>query len=287
MIKSLLVPATGSAGDDAAFGAAITLARTFGAHLDFLHVRVDPAAVAVAMTSETGAAAMISGLIERIEADADERERLARERFDAFCRRESLAFADAPSAAGGLSAAWHCETGEDAFWIAEYGRAADLLVLGRPDNGDGIGREALEAALLDSGRPVLLAPKAGLARLPETIAIAWKPAREAALAVAAATAFFSLVKEVQVLTVDEDDTEAQDAAERLAAGLRWHGVAVVVRRLDPAPEGVGDALLKAAGDTKALLVMGGYGHSRMREWVFGGVTARVLSDAAVPVLMAH
>jgi len=287
MIRTILVPATGGAGDDVVVASALALARPFEAHLDFLHVRVDATAAAVAMTSDTGSGGLVGGLVARIEAEADEQEKRAKDLFDAFCAREKLAIAETPSGAPGPSAAWRREIGAEPYWIAEYGRAADILVVGRSPDGEGLGIETLEAALLDSGRPLLLVGVVALAGLPETMAIAWKPTREAAHAVAAAMPLLARAKRVVILTVAEDQRDANDATERLAASLRWHGVAVTLRRLDPTPAGAAEALLAAAREEGALLVMGGYGHSRVREWIFGGVTARVLRGTEVPVLIAH
>ena len=72
------------------------------------------------------------------------------------------------------------------------------------------------------------------------------------------------------------------------AGLRWHDVPVSVRHLQPAADRAGpETLLSAAAEHKALLVMGGYGRSRLREWIFGGFTLHVLRGAEVPILLAH
>src|SRR5215470_8913283 len=95
MIKAILVPATGSNADNAVFASALTVARKFAAHIDFLHVRVDAAAMAATMASESGAAVMIGGLVERIDEDAERREANAKGLFQAFCDREQLKIADA------------------------------------------------------------------------------------------------------------------------------------------------------------------------------------------------
>ena len=71
------------------------------------------------------------------------------------------------------------------------------------------------------------------------------------------------------------------------SGLRWHGIPVSMRHLQAEDQSAPETLLSAAAEHAALLVMGGYGHSRLREWIFGGFTLHVLRDAAVPVLMAH
>ena len=286
MIKTILVPATGDDRDAAVFAAALAVARAFAAHLDFLHVRVDAVALAATMTAEGGSGVMVSGLIDRIEEDSDRREAAAKSAFDGFCARAGLALADSPSASEAPSAAWRRETGAEPDWLVAHGRAADLIVLGRPGAGDGTGSGTLEAALIDSGRPILLAPAAPLSGLPDKVAIAWKEVPEAARAATAALPFLARAREILVLTVEEEGAPAEPA-ERLARALAWRGAAVSLHRLPPGAEGAGETLLAEATKAGALLVMGGYGHSRLREWVFGGVTRRVLRNTEVPALIAH
>jgi nucleotide-binding universal stress UspA family protein len=126
-----------------------------------------------------------------------------------------------------------------------------------------------------------------LTAVPETIAIAWKATPQAARALTAASPFLSMAKQIVVLTVAEDQRAPEEEADRLMAGLQWQGVPVLVRHLRPHAHSAADTLLSAAGEHAALVVMGGYGHSRLREWIFGGFTLRVLRGADVPVLMAH
>jgi nucleotide-binding universal stress UspA family protein len=287
MIKTILVPATGSDADAAVFASALAVARRFAAHLDFLHVRVDATAMAVSMASDGGGATMIGGLVERLEADSDQREEQARQLFQSFCQREGLALLDTPPGTSGPSAQWFREVGTEPQWVTEYGRDADLVVLGRPRNGDGVSLETIEAALIESGRPLLIPPAAPLAALPETIAVAWNAKREAARALSAATPFLSIAKQIVILTVAEEGRVTGEEAARLTASLRWHGVPVSARHLQPDGREPAETLLAVAGELSALLVMGGYGHSRMREWIFGGFTRRVLEGAEIPVLMAH
>jgi nucleotide-binding universal stress UspA family protein len=147
--------------------------------------------------------------------------------------------------------------------------------------------DTIEGALIDSGRPLLIPPAAPLTALPETVAIAWKATPQAARALTAALPFLSMAKQIFVLTVAEDQRAPEEEADRLMAGLRRHGVPVSVRHLRPEAHRAPDTLLAAAAEHKALLVMGGYGHSRLREWIFGGFTLHVLRGAEVPVLMAH
>jgi nucleotide-binding universal stress UspA family protein len=125
-----------------------------------------------------------------------------------------------------------------------------------------------------------------LPRLPERIAIAWKPTPQAARAVAFAMPLLAQAKEAVILTIEEEEGR-RDEADRLAASLAWHGVRATIERLAPGPQGAPETLLAAATARAELLVMGGYGHTRLREWVFGGFTQRVLNEALLPVLIAH
>jgi nucleotide-binding universal stress UspA family protein len=286
MMKTILVPATGSDRDNAVFGSALTVARAFAAHLEFLHVRPDAAATAVAMASDGGGATMVGGLINRLEEEASQREEKAKQLFESFCQREGLALRDMPPDPPGPSAQWCREIGAEPYWVAEYGRAADLLVIGRPGRDEGVSLDTVEAALIESGRPLLIPPAVPLTTLPETIAIAWKATPQAARALTAASPFLSMAKQIVVLTVAEGQRAHEEEADRLMAGLQWQGVPVSVRHLRP-QHGAADTLLAAAAEHAALVVMGGYGHSRLREWIFGGFTLRVLRGADVPVLMAH
>ena len=287
MIKTILVPATGNQTDDAVFTSALAAARAFNAHLDFLHIRVDAAAMVAAMATDGSGAAMVSGLVERIDEEATRREDTARQMFDRFCERERLAIEDAPADQQSPTAQWLRQTGDEAYWVREYGRAADLLVVGHPADDQGVSIDTIEAALVGTGRPVLIVPAAPLASLPETIVIAWKAAPEAARAVTAAMPLLSRSKRILIVTVAEEPGLSDEEGARLMTALGWHGLNVSTRHLRPDRLDAADTLLAAAAEEGALVVMGAYGHSRLREWVFGGFTEHVLRRAAVPVLMMH
>jgi nucleotide-binding universal stress UspA family protein len=286
MIKTILVPATGAASDDAIFATALQVARRLDAQLDFLHVRLDPAEVATAMASDVGGGIVSAGLIDRLEEEAAQRETKARQLCSAFCAREGVALDQDAPAAKGVVAHWHREVGREADWVAEYGRTADLVVVGRPGENQGVMGDTLEAALLDTGRPLLIPGSATISC--DTIAIAWKSTREAARAVAAAAAFLDRAKRVVILTASESDRLDREGAARLLETLRRHGLTGEIRQLHPGSRKVAELLLDSAREVGVgLLVMGGYGHSRLREMVFGGVTEHMLRAADLPILMAH
>jgi len=287
MIKTILVPATGNQTDDAVFTSALAAARAFNAHLGFLHVRVDAAAMVAAMAADGSGAAMVGGLIERIDEEATQREDTAKQLFQRFCEREQLLIEDAPAGRQNPTAQWLRQIGDEAYWVREYGRAADLLVIGRPADNEGVSIDTIEAALVGTGRPVLIVPAAPLVSLPETIVVAWKPAPEAARAVTAAMPLLSKANRVLIVSVAEEQGLSDEEGARLMTSLSWHGLNASTRHLRPDRLGAADTLLADAVEEKALVVMGAYGHSRLREWVCGGLTERVERGAVVPVLMIH
>jgi len=290
MIKTILVPATGSDTDPATYPDAFAVARIFGAHVDALHVAADPLEVAVTVSGDGGGASgmLLERLIDDMKAEIDQRERDAHRIFVDACGGEGIQTAVSATDVGGASAQWHVEVGQEPRWVVAYGITADLIVAARGKPGaEADARSTLESALLETGRPLLIP---GTSRRfsagAERVAIAWKPTPQAARAVAAALPFLVRAKTVTVLTVDEDESRRNDA-DRLLNYLAWHGLKPAVKRLTADTRGGPDALLAAAGGGCDLLVMGGYGHARLREWVFGGFTQRLLADAPIPVLIAH
>jgi nucleotide-binding universal stress UspA family protein len=231
---------------------------------------------------------MTGSLVESLDEGADRLEARARQMFEQFCASEGLAMVDTPPGPSGPSAQWTRQIGTETYWVTEYGRAADLMVIGRSADGEGLAPETIEAALLESGRPILIPTATPMTSVPETIVIAWKPTREAAHAVTAALPFVALAKQVLILTVSEEENSSSEEGSRLMASLRWRGIEVSANRLQPDGRSPADTMLAAAAEHQALLVMGGYGHSRLRQWMFGGFTRHVLETAAaVPVLIAH
>jgi hypothetical protein len=225
--QNRLVPATGTDADAAAFAAALSVARRFTAHLDVLHVRLDAAEAAGALVADVSGAMVSANLIDRLEEECAQTEATARKSFDAFCQREQLVVDAAPSNPQAIAASWHREIGREAAWFTTYARTSDLLVVERPNGERGVLRETLEAALFDSGRPLLIPGSAPVA--PDTVAIAWKSTREAARAVAAAMPFLATAKRVVVLAVAEDSKAGRGDTARLVVALQRHDIAAEAR----------------------------------------------------------
>ena len=288
MFKYILVPATGSDTDLPVFGSALAIARRSAGHIEFLHVRVDVRQVLIAMAAtDMGGGAGYDDIIGSLERDAATRLAKTERTFRDYCTREQIAIDGAPGS-GGVTAELRNEMGEEPAWLAEHGRAADLVVLGREREGEAIAMDVLEAALMATGRPIMLAPAAPPSMIGKAVAIAWKDTREAARAVDAARPFIDTADRVVILSVQEEGAADDASCDRLCTALRWRNPNTSVRRFQPGERPPAEALLDAAAQLGAdVLVMGGYSHSRLREMVLGGFTRRVLQGADIPVLMEH
>src|SRR5690242_2109122 len=153
MPKVILLPVSGSAADADAFAMALAVAQSFDAHIVALHVRPDARRDLSSLAGSDGAmTAGVDTLLEKMEADADAREKVAAESWQAFCARNKLAGAEAPGAKG-VTVEWANEVGVEADWVAEYGRAADLIVVSRGEESYGPDYVLMEAALMDTGKP--------------------------------------------------------------------------------------------------------------------------------------
>jgi nucleotide-binding universal stress UspA family protein len=150
----------------------------------------------------------------------------------------------------------------------------------------------LEGALFSSGKPMLLVPEGSKPTLkPKRVMVAWDSSLEASRAVRESIDLLAGADEVRVVLVDPIETERGHGAEPgadIATYLARHGAKVAVDRLPSQGQGIGSVLRQHATDVEAeLLVMGGYGHSRLRERIFGGVTRSMLEAPALPTIMAR
>jgi nucleotide-binding universal stress UspA family protein len=173
--------------------------------------------------------------------------------------------------------------------VSHSARLADITILGSGRQfEEGDWEEIREAALLGSGRPILLVPSTGIEEGSfETIVIAWKDSIEVARAIAAADPFLMLAKKVYLVTVGEN-TETAASLQQAENYLQLHFAELRSEILGPSDKSIGDTLIgtcEARG--RALLIMGAYSHWRWQERVFGGVTEYVLREARTPVLMSH
>jgi nucleotide-binding universal stress UspA family protein len=206
--------------------------------------------------------------------------------FDNAAARAGAAAQTEPSAADRPSASWQEATGFESELVGRLGRMFDLTVIARR-GPRGSSHDTVQAALLETGRPLLLAPPAVPATLGEAVLLAWNASPQAARAVASALPFLRRAGRVTIMSVG-NGPEPGPTADQLARSLAWHGIAAEVRRIEQGSQRVRDILLSEAAAMAAnLLVLGAYSHSRMRQVVFGGVTEHMLDYAELPVLMTY
>jgi nucleotide-binding universal stress UspA family protein len=286
-IRIILAPLFGGATDAGALIAGVGIARRFQAHLGALFVRIDPFD-AIPIVGDGVSPAIIDQLTEAAAAEMDRERAAARAAFEAACSAASIPVADAAPGPRGPSAGWREETGRRDELIPRRARLSDLVVFGRT-GGDAPPDlvAVLEATLFASGRPLVLVPPTPPATIGERVAIAWNDGAEAAHAVAGALPFLDSAKAVHVLTA-KSRRIAPEAAQDLVGYLQWRGIAAEHQPVAETDEPVAEALLDAAAAAGAdLLVMGGYGRTRLSELVLGGVTRHILNNPTIPVLMAH
>lgn len=285
-MRVILVPLDGADHDQAALAAAFGVAKPLQAHVEGLFVRPNPGGLAGA--AEAGiTSATVEHITRAAAASWDQRRDRARELFDAALAVANATLVDGPIRNGTVTARWREMTGPGNAILAAQGPLTDLIVLaGMHVNDDPQRQLMFEASLLSAARPILLVPGAGLDRLGGVVAVAWNGRAESTRAVAGALPLLRNAEAVHILTVATQRTEIRQS-EGLVDYLAWHAVAAEMHALPAAGE-VGAALLAKANDLGAdLLVMGGYGHSRVHELIFGGVTRHVLDHLTLPILLAH
>ena len=282
----LLVPLIGDNSDAVALATAIAAARPFGAHVQGLFVCGDPAA-ALPLMGEGVPTAMMAEIVSATEKAITEMSGRAKTSLEAAAQAAGLAVTAAPEKHDAVTLSWRSAEGYFADEVLRASLTADMVVFGplasaiHPSLS-----EAFEETLMKSGRPVLLSPEAGVAVFPKRIALGWDGSVPAARAVSAALPYLTHAEHVDVLAISHD--KAPDGLDDLCTYLKMHGVATTAKAIDAANRPIGAVLLEAASAGGAgALVLGAYGHSRVTQFLFGGVTRHVISHANIPLLLAH
>ena len=283
VMKSILVPVEESEVLPSMLETAHLVAQRFGAYIEGLHVRPEISGVVAA--GAAGLVAATPGLVESFERQDSENTARSRELFDAFMKEHGVPIDGAGDAPG---AGWREEVAPGDEAVGSRGRVFDLIVVGRPVKGASLpAMSTLEAALFDSGRPVIIAPPSPPKTIGETVVVAWNGASETARTIAFGLPFLAGASKVVVLTVDRGSFPGP-TNEEAATHLRRLGIDATT--VDAAAENapVGEVILEHCREVGAdLLFKGAYTHSRLRQMIFGGVTSYILEAAELPVFMAH
>jgi nucleotide-binding universal stress UspA family protein len=275
-IKDILVnvPTTASAGRVIDY--AISVAAAFEAHLTGVVFAYEPAVPGVVFDSAT------AGIIATYRAQIAKASQTAVAQFNDAVRR------------AGLSVEAHvieCRLAEAGARFARLARHYDLAVVAQAEDGGSVLDASIaETALFGAGRPILAVPYIQSAGIKlDRVMVCWDESRAAARAVGDAMPLLEQAKAIDVVSVSDANKPVDELpGVQLAGHLARHKLKVDFKRLVADKSDAASMLLSYAADTDAdLMVMGGYGHSRLREFVVGGVTREMLRSMTVPVLMSH
>ena len=275
MVKDLVVNLSGAAPQDFAADYAVSVAKTLGAHVAGIAFVYDP------VIPDTVLGGIPTDLIEVQREEHTKAANAAVSRFEAAAKK------------AGVAAATRVLDASLAGAATTFGRIArrfDVAVVGQAQPQQGAAEELMiEGALFESGRPVVVVPyiqKQGLTL--ERVLACWDGGRTAARAIADAMPLLVRAKAVDVVIVTEHGKHDEITGANMGEHLARHGVKAEVKRIAKGDIAVDAAILDYAADSGAdFIVMGGYGHSRLREFILGGVTRGILGSMTVPVLMSH
>jgi nucleotide-binding universal stress UspA family protein len=275
MIKDIVVN-LGLGTNDPAGDFAISIASTFESHVlgvAFAYEPIIPGTVMGGIPAE---------FIESQRIESDKKARAATARFEQAAKRAGIS-AETRIISASISGA--------ADQLGRLARRFDLAVVGQPARNEAVADEVVdEGVLFESGRPVIFVPfiqKTGLKL--DRIMLCWDGSRAATRAIADAMPLLRKAKQVEIVMVSGTKPKENEVAGiDLGQHLARHGLQVEVKRITSPEIDVPSTILSYAADTAAdLIVMGGYGHSRLREFVLGGATRGLLESMTVPVLMSH
>jgi nucleotide-binding universal stress UspA family protein len=276
MIKDTVVNLSVGNSRDVAADYAVSVADAFGAHVAGMAFAYEPVIPGTVMGSVPA---------ELIEASLAESRKAAEDaiaRFDQAAGRAGVSFESRMLDATLVGAA-------DLF--GRIARRFDLSVVAQAEPDKAAGEDLIiEAALFQSGRPVIVVPyiqRTGLVL--ERVLVCWDGGRTAARAIGDAIPFLTRAKAVDVVIVATEPGKGDEIpGADMGRHLARHGLKVEVKRIVAPDIDVANAILSYAADSSAdFMVMGGYGHSRLREFILGGATRRILQSMTVPVLMSH
>lgn len=277
---------TGGGRDAAALSTALLLAAPAKGNVAALYLRADPRDV-MPMVGEGLSGALIQDLMKSLEQENKSHSAKARAHLDQALAAAGGVWCERPPGTDRVSGSFAEAAGVTEDIMAAAARLSDVTVFPSVANED---RTAvlvgLEAALLEGGRPLLVAPEAPPSVLGRTVAIAWNGRTQSARALALSLPLLTGADAVHVLGVDTMRTDADEAAP-VVEYLAWHNVPAQYHKLSGTGS-VAQQLQDACAEVGAdLLVMGGYGHSRLRELILGGVTRAMLNQTTLPLLLAH
>ncbi len=277
-MKTILVPILSSSATTSALKSAVVLAQRTEAYIEGFAFRFG-------IPYYAGAELVIP--FAEYEAKAEEETEEPRRSFETFMEKHGVPPAASTSSSPCFGWLATAPRGED--FLGSYGRAFDVTILSRPD-AEAVApiNRVIEAALFESGRPVLLSPPRAPKQIATNIMIHWNGSTEQARANAFAAPLLQLASRVTVLNVIGGQDVPGPSIDQIIRQLHYNGIAA--ERMDTEVQGrsTGEAVLDAARAKGCdLLVKGAFTRTRLRQMVFGGATSHIMRHADLAVLMAH
>ncbi|USG62919.1 universal stress protein [Sneathiella marina] len=291
-IKSILVPLTGAdnKSDTAALERAFELAALFNAHVDALHISIDPR-TAAAFVGEGMTSTMIESIIDMAEADGKSRQKAARETFETLRKKADLPLVTEIENQTGSTASTRFleKLGNREDVLESFGRLFDLIIIGKaPQEEDAANTLMINTALRETGRPVLLLDPGYTGTIGTKVALAWNGSVESSRALTYSLPFLTAASKVTLISAI-DDLDEEIHPDEAIHYLALHGITAATCEIKGSNgKTTAESLLTQAANCDAdLLVMGAFTRSRLRRLFFGAVTEEVLANCTIPVLMAH
>ncbi|MGH6741225.1 MAG: universal stress protein [Bradyrhizobium sp.] len=279
-MKTILVPTQNIAAMASTLETAVLLARRTGAYIEGIPLWFG--------APEFVVAELASGFsMEVYRARREDETAGARKLFETFMRDHDVpatkTIPDRPWFG------WFDAVSPGESLVGSHGRTFDVIVMGRPDaDTAGPYNRAIESALFESGRPVLLSPPIAPKQIATNIMIHWNGSTEQARANAFAMPLLRLARRVTVLTVLGGQDVPGPSPDQVRKQLRYNGIAAEPLSIDLEGRSTGEAVLAAAEAEGAdLLIKGAFTRNRLRQMIFGGATSHIMQNARLPVLMAH
>ncbi len=290
--RKILVPFSGSDRDAGILSVALDVTKQFDAFCQVVFIRPEPYQ-ALPYLGDGSPGLVVPEVIDSMNQAAQKASDTIRKALAQAARDNDVELIEGKPPVGKASVRYQDIEGEASDVAARASWLSDLAIFvgGRSEAAAGIA-QALIAVLLNAQRPVLVLPQSDYAgSVGRKAAIAWDGSAEAASAVRGALPFLKRAHSVKVLSAQENLSQKgapYEISEVLGEYLDLHTISHSEAFVDPMDKAVGEVLLDQVGiEGCDLLVMGGYGHSRVREMLLGGVTQYILENATIPVLMAH
>jgi len=281
-MKTILVPFYDDDIAQSALGTSWLVAKRFSSYVEALFVMRPP------QIFDGEGIALAGSYMTQLK---DEERRLAEsahQRFQSVIESRGIPLAEVSTPAEGVSAGWRETEGLEGQVVGDYGRLFDLIVIGRNFGQPWIDWSVMcEAALFETGRPVLVAASQIPSTIGERIVVAWNGSTETARCIALSMPLLERAESVVVLTVAGWQVPGP-SGDQITAHLQRNGIKATARTVDSGSRSVGEAILDETKDFNAdLIVKGAYTHSRLRQLVFGGATRHLLNHTPIPLFMAH